>query len=152
MLVFETATFPGDPLIEESQRAALESPHISIATDSILLGYGLPSHLFYDCFPKFLSENCIRRPRLTLAEGIRKCTSLPAAQLGLERRGLLRPNYAADLVLLDPMRLASHSTTSDPRHFPSGIDCVVVNGQVLLDENGFHPARKPGRILRRGQA
>ena len=46
VLIFETSTYPGDPLIERSLYGTLLDPNVSIVTDTILLGFGRPSHLF----------------------------------------------------------------------------------------------------------
>ncbi|NOZ85150.1 MAG: amidohydrolase family protein [Deltaproteobacteria bacterium] len=150
VLIFETATFPGDPLIELSLASTLKNPNVSIVTDSILLGYGMPSHLFYDCYPKFLSQYCGEGKDLELREGIRKCTYLPATQAGIERRGKVATGWYADLVAFDPERLKSNSTASNPMHWPNGIEMVIVNGKIVKDENGYHPGGRPGKVLRRG--
>lgn len=100
VLVFETATYPGDPLIEQSLLYPLLSANSSIVTDTILLGFGLPSNLFYDCFPRFISQYARDRKLLSVSEAIRKCTSLPAKQLKLPQRGEIREGFHADLSTL----------------------------------------------------
>jgi N-acyl-D-amino-acid deacylase len=150
VLVFETPTFPGDEFVEMSVEASLLDPNTSIVTDTILLGFGLPSHLFYDCYPKFLGRYARDRKLLPMAEAIRKCTSLPAEQLRLRDRGRVREGFFADLVVFDPARIASRSTPAEPARFPVGIHTVLVNGHAVVDPDGFHPAPAPGRLLRRG--
>jgi len=152
VLAFETVTTPGDPFLELSMLPVLCDPNVSIVTDSILLGFGLPSHLFYDGFPKFLASTTRGAGTLELREAIRKCTSLPASQLGIRQRGRLRPGCFADLVAFDPQRIASRSTPASPAHWPAGIHSVLVNGQVVLDQEGFHPEPRAGRLVRRGVA
>ncbi len=150
VLIFETATYPGDPMIELSLLGTLLDPNVSVVTDTILLGYGRPSHLFYDCFPKFLGNYSREGRHIDLEEAIRKCTSLPAKQLQIKDRGVVREGAYADLVLFDPRTIRTNSTESDPAHFPSGVDYVFINGKAVLDPEGFHPEPRPGRILRRG--
>ncbi len=150
VLVFETPTFPGDPFTERSVLAALQNPHVSVVTDTILLGFGLPSHLFYDCYPRLLGTYARDHKRLSLADAIRKSTSLPADQLGIRNRGRIRTGYFADLVLFDPDRIASRSTARDPANFPVGIERVFINGHAVIDPDGFHPDPLPGRVLRAG--
>ncbi len=150
VLVFETATFPGDPFVERSVLAALRNPHVSIVTDTILLGFGLPSHLFYDAFPRWLGSYARDRKIVSMAEAIRRSTSLPATQFGLRDRGRVTIGGYADLVVFDERNIGSRSTAKDPAHFPEGIHTVLINGQVVLDPAGFHPEPLPGRVLRRG--
>jgi N-acyl-D-amino-acid deacylase len=150
VLVFETVTWPGDPFVERSVLGALKNPHVSIVTDTILLGFGLPSHLFYDAYPRWLGSYARDRGVVSLAEGIRRATWLPAQQLGIRDRGTIQVGRYADLVLFHERRLASRSTAQDPAHFPEGIHSVFINGRAVVDPDGFHPEPRPGRILRHG--
>lgn len=62
-------------------------------------------------------------------------------------RGTLAVGAVADLVLIDPARLAARATYDDPRVPADGIDDVVVAGvQVLTD--GRLTGATPGRALR----
>lgn len=150
VLVFETATYPGDPLIEQSLLYPLLSANSSIVTDTILLGFGLPSNLFYDAFPRFISQYARDKKLIRVAEAIRKCSSLPARQLKLPQRGEIREGYHADLLLFDLERLAIRSSVQDPCHFPEGIHTVFVNGRAVVDPQGFHPEPRAGQLIRRG--
>ena len=47
---------------------------------------------------------------ISLAEGIRRLTSLPIQQLGLTGRGRLAANYLADVVVFDPAKITDHAT------------------------------------------
>jgi N-acyl-D-aspartate/D-glutamate deacylase len=85
---------------------------------------------------------------LTMADCIRKLTSLPAQTIGLTDRGLLRDGYKADLVVFDPETVRSPATIEQPKQFPIGIDYVVVNGKLVVDR-GEHTGALPGRALRR---
>ncbi len=151
VLVFETFTRPGDPFLERSLRATMQNPNVSIVTDAIMLGYGRPSHLFYDCYPKYLSRYARDEGVVALQEAVRKCTSLPAAQLGILDRGRIEVGAAADLVLLDFQALGTSSTFEHPDVFPTGVRRVWINGRAVLDETGYHPEPRAGRIVRRGE-
>jgi N-acyl-D-aspartate/D-glutamate deacylase len=78
-------------------------------------------------------------------------TSFPAQRLGLPDRGLLRDGFRADIVLFNPDTVKTYATKDDPKHYPIGIDYVIVNGQVVID-NGENTGALPGRALRRGRA
>ncbi len=149
VLIFETATYPGDAFIELSLKGTLVDPNVSIVTDTILIGYGRPSHIYYDCFPKFLRNYSLDGKGIPLREAIRKCTSLPAKQLQIKNRGKVEKGYHADLVLFDPKTIRSNSTTEAPDQYPDGIEYVAINGQVVLDPNGFHDEKLHGQVIRR---
>jgi N-acyl-D-aspartate/D-glutamate deacylase len=85
----------------------------------------------------------------TIAEGIRRMTSLPATRFGLRSRGEIREGYFADLVVLDAGAYAATSTYLDPHQYAGGVDTVLVNGRVVLSA-GRVTEERPGRRLRRG--
>ena len=84
----------------------------------------------------------------SIEEAVRRMTSLPARRMRLWDRGILRPGMAADLVLFDPERVRDKATYENPAQYAEGIDTVVVNGKVVLDE-GKLSGERPGRPLRR---
>jgi N-acyl-D-amino-acid deacylase len=85
---------------------------------------------------------------LSVSEAVRKMTSLPAANLGIANRGLLRPGYFADIAVFDPATIQDHATFEKPRQLATGVSAVFVNG-VQVVHNGRHTGAKPGRVVRR---
>ena len=85
---------------------------------------------------------------LPLEDAVRKMTSLNAAKLGIFDRGLLRPGSFADITIFDAERVIDRSTYTDPFHYSEGIEYVIVNGEVVLDQ-GRHTGKRPGRALKR---
>ncbi len=148
VLVFETFTRPDDPFIERSLRATMQDPNVSIVTDAIMLGYGRPSHLFYDCYPKYIARYVRDAGLVTLPEAVRKCTSLPASQLGIPERGRIAVGAPADLVLFDFETIDTRSSFETPDLFPTGVLRVWINGAPIVDEAGYHPEPRPGRVIR----
>jgi len=100
-------------------------------------------------YPRLLERYVRQRGTLPLEQAIRKATSLPAAVTGLTGRGLLTPGMWADVVLLDPETVGETGSFSDPHHPPRGINWVLVNGQVAIDQ-GQPTGVLAGRVLRRG--
>ena len=84
--------------------------------------------------------------RLSLAEAVRKLTSLPASNLGIKDRGLVRPGMMADLAIFDPATIADKATFEQPQQFAVGMRHVVVNGQPVLLDGEMTEAR-PGRAV-----
>ncbi len=118
-----------------------------IGTDSTFIG-AKPSPRTYGSFPRVLGEFVRERALLGLEEAVRKMTSAPAARLDIRDRGVLRDGAYADLVVFDPATVRSNATYDDPRRYPTGIEHVVVNGQLVVDA-GRHTGALPGRVLRR---
>ena len=84
---------------------------------------------------------------MPLPEAIRRLTSLPATNLGIARRGALRPGYYADLAIFDTRTIADRATFAGPHAYAVGMRHVFVNGgQVLRD--GEPTVATPGRVVR----
>jgi N-acyl-D-amino-acid deacylase len=103
---------------------------------------------YFGTFPRVLGKYVREDKALTLPEGVRKMTSLPAQKLGLQDRGMVKVGMWADLVVFDPETIADRATFSDPRRYPSGIQYVLVNGQIAV-RDGRTTGALPGKILRR---
>jgi N-acyl-D-amino-acid deacylase len=85
---------------------------------------------------------------MTVTEAVRRMTSLPASNLGIAHRGLLRQGYFADIAVFDPNTIQDHATFEKPRQFATGVSEVFVNG-VEVVQNGEHIGAKPGRVVKR---
>jgi N-acyl-D-amino-acid deacylase len=84
---------------------------------------------------------------ISLAEAIRRLTSLPASNLKIEKRGSIQIGYYADLAIFDPLKIQDHATFENPHQYSTGMVHVFVNGTQVL-ENGEHTNAKPGRVVR----
>lgn len=83
-------------------------------------------------------------------DAVRKASGLVAERFNIARRGLIRPGFHADLVLMDRARLRSYDSTDTPLRSPDGIDMVLVGGTVAA-EKGAVTGAKAGRMLRMGE-
>ena len=141
-------------LIEpEVQREILLHPHTILESDGMTLTTDGPlGQIGWHprCFgwtARTLSEHVRDRGLLTLEEAIHKMTLKPAQRINLDSRGVLKPNYFADLVVFDERTIQDNATYRQPSQYPSGIEFVVVNGQVAL-EQGVQTKQRGGRVLR----
>ena len=130
----------------ESLREFIRHPVGMIGTDSTFVG-AKPSPRTYGSFPRVLGQFVRDEALFSLEEAVRAMTSAAAARLGLRDRGLIRDGLAADLVVFDPSRVRSNATYDEPRQFPTGIEWVVVGGEVVV-ERGEHTGAASGRVLR----
>jgi N-acyl-D-amino-acid deacylase len=103
----------------------------------------------------YLRTWLLDRQLLSLEEGVRRITHLPAMICGLKARGLIARGYAADLMMFDPARLALgkkrlvRDMPGDEERWqvrPEGVVRVVVNGETIV-EHGELTGARPGRIL-----
>jgi N-acyl-D-aspartate/D-glutamate deacylase len=112
---------------------------------------GHPHPRNFGTFPRVLGVYARERGLLHLEDAVRKMTSLNAAKLGIRDRGLLAAGNVADITIFDPERVLDRSTYEDPFQYNTGIEYVIVNGQVVL-ERGNHTGAHPGRALRHAAA
>jgi N-acyl-D-amino-acid deacylase len=138
---------------EENVRLGLSQPWVALGSDAdsqapegpFLLSQ--PHPRTYGSFARFLGRYVRDEKVTTLADAIRRLTSMPADHLKLRDRGRLVPGAFADLVVFDPATIADHATFERPQQFATGVGDVVVNGVQVL-ERGEPTAARPGRVVR----
>lgn len=81
-----------------------------------------------------------------MEEAIARMTGRTAAKLGLSDRGLIAPGYKADITVFDPEMIKDNATYDEPMKYSSGINYVIVNGEIVL-ENGIITGKRSGRFL-----
>jgi N-acyl-D-amino-acid deacylase len=139
---------------EEDMRYALKQPFVSIGSDGTAvategpLASGHPHPRYYGTFPRVLGRYVREEKVLTLEEAIRKMTSANAAKIGIFDRGILRPGMMADVTIFDAARIIDNATYEKPHQYATGVEYVIVNGQMVLDR-GHHTGARPGVILKR---
>lgn len=138
---------------EEDMRYALRQPFVSVGSDGTAvkaegpLARGNPHPRYYGTFPRVLGRYVREHRLLSLEEAVRKMTSANMAKVRQYDRGLLRPGLYADVTIFDPAAVIDHATFEKPHQYATGIEYVVVNGDVVLDR-GRHTRARPGVILR----
>jgi N-acyl-D-amino-acid deacylase len=139
-------------MAEENVRKLIPLPWVSFGSDEasqapegVFLEL-MPHPRAYGNFARLLGKYVREEKLLPLEAAVRKLTSLPATNLGLDRRGLLKEGYFADVVVFDPETIADRATFAKPHQYAVGMRHVFVNGvQVLKD--GAHTGARPGRAL-----
>jgi N-acyl-D-aspartate/D-glutamate deacylase len=97
-------------------------------------------------FPRLIAKYVRERKVLTLPEAIRKMTSWAATRMRIPNRGTIKEGNWADVVIFDYDKIQDNATYEKPLLAPVGIDYVLVNGQIVI-EQGKHTGAKPGRII-----
>jgi N-acyl-D-amino-acid deacylase len=101
----------------------------------------------YGNFARFLGKYVRDEKTATLADAVRRLTSLPASNLGLRDRGNLAAGMAADVVVFDPKIIADHATYERPMQYATGVRDVIVNGVQVL-RGGEPTGATPGRFVK----
>ena len=137
-------------LDEGDVRRIMTSPNTMIASDGRLSqpGEGHPHPRAYGTFPRVLGEYVREQKLMPLETAIHKMTGMPAKRLGLTDRGSIREGAFADLVIFDARTVKDQATFTDPHQYPIGIETVIVNG-VIAVENSKPTGVRAGRVLTR---
>jgi N-acyl-D-amino-acid deacylase len=138
---------------EDVVRTAIALPWVSFCSDAASLA---PEGVFlkrnphpraYGSFARLLGRYVRDEQLIPLEEAVRKLAALPADNLKIDRRGMLKEGFFADVVVFDSKTIQDHATFVEPHQYATGMVHVFVNGtQVLAD--GEHTDATPGRVVR----
>jgi N-acyl-D-amino-acid deacylase len=122
---------------EENMWKVLETPWVMVGCDASLrapdgiLSHDHPHPRAYGSFTKLLRTS-LDGQTVPLPEMIRKMTSLAAEQFRIPKRGILKKDNFADIVVFNPEQIAEKTSYSDPHRLSGGIDSLVVNGTLTI--------------------
>ncbi len=151
-VVFEEGNFPHGVyhnMAEADVQRFMACPWVSVASDGTALNQdapGFPHPRSFGTNVRVLGKYVREDKVFPLEEAVRKMTSLPAQVLRMSDRGLLREGCWADVVVFDPDRVADRATFENPKQYAAGVEWVIVNGAVVI-EQGQHTGARPGRAL-----
>ncbi len=140
-------------MTEENVKKQIARPWVSFDSDAGALA---PEGVFllsgthpraYGNFARLLGKYVRDEKVISLAEAIRRLTSLPAANIKIRDRGSLAPGFYADLAIFDPDKIQDHATFAEPHQLATGMVHVFVNGEQVL-RDGEHTGAMPGRVVR----
>jgi dihydroorotase len=137
---------------EEMTRAAVESPLTMIASDGLIdggRGHPRTSGTYAKVLGKYVREEGV----LTLMEALQKMTIEPARRLEgyvaiMKSKGRLEVSADADITIFDATTVIDRSTYTDPTIPSEGIEFVLVNGVVVVDDGELVTDVKPGRPIK----
>lgn len=118
-----------------------------VGSDSIS-SHSRPHPRAYGTFPKLLGRLRRKFGIMSLEDMIHRFTANPAKRFQLSGRGMIKPGYAADIVIFDSEQIIDTATYEDPDQFPIGIPYVIVNGQMAVDSEKITGSLS-GHALRR---
>lgn len=133
---------------EDDVNRIMQHPKTMIASDGKLSqpGENHPHPRSYGTFPRVLGTYVREKNVISLSEAIKKMTSMPADLLGLKDRGKIMEGCIADLVIFDPEKITDKASFEEPHQYPQGIETVIINGKVSLENNKLTGAT-PGKLI-----
>jgi len=137
---------------EEDVCTVMQHPAVMVGSDgSALATYGVlhrgkPHPRSYGTFPRVLGKYARNEKIIPLEEAVRKMTTLPAGKLGIADRGRLAERMWGDITIFNRDTVRDTATFTDPHRYPDGIEYVLVNGTVVV-EQGEHTGKLAGRVL-----
>ena len=102
----------------------------------------------FGSFPRIIKNYAIDKKLLSWEEAIMKMTGLPAEKFNIRRRGELKEKNFADITIIDPKTIQDLATSDNPYQYNKGIEYVIVNGQIVLNQAKYEGVRN-GEIVRR---
>jgi dihydroorotase len=137
---------------EEMTRAAVTNPLTMIASDGMInngRGHPRTSGTFSRVLGKFVREE----GALTLMDALRRMTIAPAQRLedyvpAMLVKGRLQVGADADITIFDATTVIDRATYVEPTIPSDGIEYVLVNGVLVVDEGELVPDTRPGRPIR----
>ncbi len=139
---------------EDDVKKVMQHPLVMIGSDASCmatqgpLSKGKPHPRAYGTFARVLGKYTRDENVISLENAIYKMTGMPAARFMLQDRGLIRENMHADITIFDKDLIIDTASYKEPHSYARGIVCVIVNGQVVL-ENNVQNEVYPGRVIRK---
>jgi N-acyl-D-glutamate deacylase len=106
------------------------------------------------CFTRFMREWVRERQAVSLLEGVRKCSLIPAEILAastpaMRAKGRLAPGADADVVVFNFATLTERAKFSAMNRPAEGVRHLVVSGVPLISDGVLDLAARPGKPVRR---
>ncbi|WP_409345132.1 N-acyl-D-amino-acid deacylase family protein [Paenibacillus sp. MBLB4367] len=133
----------------KERHSCLEStfkhPSHMIGTDGLYVGLK-PHPRGFGTYPKVLGQFVRENKWVSLEQAIYKMSGFPARTFRIKDRGIIARSHFADIVIFDPDEVDGPATFAEPRLNPTGIEKVIVNGQIVVNDGEIAQGLY-GRIL-----
>ena len=113
---------------ESLQEVFITDPKIAIGSDG---GPHLRHPRSYGSFAKVIRKYVVAEEKLALTTAIHKMSGLTASIIGLSKRGTIKKDNHADLLIFDPQKFIDHSSFTNPYSLSTGIEWIFINGQLV---------------------
>jgi len=139
---------------EENLAKIYSRPWIVPGSDASLrapwgpLGADHPHPRAYGTMPEFYRR--VRALGFSREETVARMTSVPARRFGIRGRGVIERGAFADIAVWRENEFKSTATYVDPHRFASGVELVMVNGQIPY-RSGRFTGNRGGRFLEKAE-
>jgi N-acyl-D-aspartate/D-glutamate deacylase len=105
------------------------------------------------CFSRVIAKYVRDEKVISLMDAVKKMTLLPAQLLeeevpALRKMGRIQEGMDADIVVFNYDEIEDKADIINPAQYSEGIYYVLVNGQVVIDEEGIHRDVRAGELIR----
>ena len=143
-----TYGYSGDDAHEQLVEKLMVHERCLFETDTLLKSSGFANPASYGAFPRILGRFVRDKSVLSLAAAVSKMTGKTARWMGIAQRGEIKPGNFADIVIFDPDTIADNTTVKETARRPTGIENVVINGEMVVESGKYIKDKKAGRVLR----
>jgi N-acyl-D-aspartate/D-glutamate deacylase len=144
----------GFAMDEDNLKKVLSQDFVMIGADASAyapygkLGEGKQHPRAYGSAARVLGKYAREEKIFPMETAVHKMSGLVATTFDIPKRGFIKKGYYADIVVFDPETVIDVATYSDPHQYPIGVQAVLVNGKIAV-ENGEHTGLLNGRALRK---
>jgi len=137
---------------EDIVESTIADPIVIIASDGLITaGKGHPRGA--GTFSRILGKYVREEKLLSLQEGLRKITLMPAQRLeeiapDMKNKGRIRVGADADITIFDPDTIIDQATYEEPSKSSKGIKYVLVNGVIVVNDGTLQENIFPGKGVR----
>jgi N-acyl-D-amino-acid deacylase len=143
-----THGYSGDDTHEQLVEKLMVHHLCLFETDTLLKSSGFANPASYGAFPRILGRFVRDKKVLSLADAISKMTGKTARWMGIEKRGEIKPGNFADIVIFNPDTIGDNTSVKQTARSPSGIEKVLINGELVVENGKYIKDKKPGRAVR----
>ena len=131
---------------QEQVKAMIRHPASLFQTDATVYLEGVQNPAAFGNFPRIL-QYARDYNLISLEEVVHKMSGASADRFGIQDRGTLAENKAADIMVFDWHKVKDNNTDIKTAETPSGIDYVFINGTLALDQGKINTKIKPGVVI-----
>lgn len=137
---------------EDVVKSTIADPMVILASDGTLSG-GKGHPRGTGTFARILGKYVREEKLLSLPEGIRKITLMPAQRLEgiapmMKNKGRISEGADADITIFNPEQIIDQATYAEPAKYSKGIEYVLVNGVVVVNKGQLQNGIFPGKAVR----
>jgi len=137
---------------EDVVKSTITDSIVIIASDGMLSG-GKGHPRGTGTFARVLGKYVRAEKLLSLADGLRKITLMPAKRLEeiapvMKNKGRINVGADADITIFDPEQIIDQATYEEPAKYSKGIEYVLVNGVVVVKNGHLQEELFPGKAVR----